>query len=317
MNEFERYFSELYSDKWNELYQSLQAEERQICFSAFETQSPSESFTISQTATTAASAPKDSHTASINPSFLSLLQILKNLDHYAFTDHQQASLRHADGHIQNYILDPASLAPVMALNIEPSDQVLDLCAAPGGKSLGILSQLGQEGSMICNDSSESRSHRLRKVLKQYTPKDHLATYKVLNKDGTKFGFYFPQSFSKILVDVPCSSERHHIHQNNTEGWNLKTSKRLAQKQYTLLCAALLCAQADAHIVYSTCSINPIENDDVIAKFLKKKKDHVELIPAPSFDELGSCPTTYGQMILPHIKGYGPIFYCKLKVTSPL
>lgn len=281
MSDFESYFSNVYTSEWEALYTSLQAPESQICYSAFTHTHPQEVF--------------------------------KNLKSLTYTDHEQASQRHAEGHIQNYILDPASLAPVVALDIRPFDQVLDLCAAPGGKSLALLSSLSEEGFLISNDSSESRFHRLRKVLKQYTPATYKAPYKVLHKDGTRFGFYHAQEFSRILIDVPCSSERHHIHQNTTSQWSFKKSKHLAVKQYTLLCAALLCAQPGATLVYSTCSINPVENDGVIAKFLKKKKDFAELDVTPAFTELGSRPTEFGQMILPHTQGYGPIYYCKLKV----
>src|SRR5690606_27123133 len=111
-------------------------------------------------------------------------------------------------------------------------------------------------------------------------------------------FYHSGEFDKALVDTPCSSERHLIHQNKTSTWSPKRSRYLSIKQYTLLCAALLCCKPGATIVYSTCSINPVENDDVIARLLKKKKDKVSLLSSPSISELGSEPTKYGQIILP-------------------
>lgn len=283
MSDFEKYFSQIYKENWELLYASLKEEESQICFSPF-TQS-------------------------------NLSSYLETPESYRFQTHEQATARHEQGHLLNYILDPASLAPVATLDIQHDDQILDLCAAPGGKSLALLSQLNNLGFLLSNDSSEGRYHRLRKVMHQYTPRTHEAQNKITNKDGTRFGFYYPQKFNKILIDVPCSSERHHIHQNSTQSWSLKKSKFLSVKQYTLLCSALLCAKKGATIVYSTCSINPVENDDVIAKFLKKKKDFVEVSPTLEQTNIGSTPTQYGQMILPNNKGFGPIYYSKLLITD--
>lgn len=286
--DFQNYFSQVYgTEKWPSLYQSLQNTETKICYSGF--------------------------------SQNSLAQYLQSPNEFIFSQQEQATFRSEAGHLENYILDPASLAPVAALGLEPHDQVLDLCAAPGGKSLAIISQLGAEGFLLSNDPSPSRAQRLKKVLRQYTPENLQPSYSVSQKDGTKFGFYHsyyhPEKFNKILVDAPCSSERHHIHQNTLSEWKIKKSKVLAMKQYTLLCAALLCAKPHATIVYSTCSINPVENDDVISKLLKKKKDYIEFDTAPSFANLGSTPTQWGQIILPDAQGFGPIYYCKLKVKD--
>ena len=132
-----------------------------------------------------------------------------------------------------------------------------------------------------------------------------------------------KEFSKILVDAPCSGERHQIHSGKTSEWSLKRSKSLAMKQYTLLCAALLCAQTEARIVYSTCSINPVENDEVVRRFLKKKKDFVKAA-SDVFSEstknaleksVGLEQTELGWIILPDTQGYGPIYFSAIQKTS--
>ena len=95
------------------------------------------------------------------------------------------------------------------------------------------------------------------------------------------------------------------------------------KQYTLLCAALLCAQTEARIVYSTCSINPVENDEVVRRFLKKKKDFVKAA-SDVFSEstknaleksVGLEQTELGWIILPDTQGYGPIYFSAIQKTS--
>ena len=189
--------------------------------------------------------------------------------------------------------------------------------------MGLLSQLGEQGHLLSNDSSPARVTRLRKVLEQYSPQEIHQRFSLRNKDGTKFGFFHPKEFSKILVDAPCSGERHQIHSGKTSEWSLKRSKSLAMKQYTLLCAALLCAQTEARIVYSTCSINPVENDEVVRRFLKKKKDFVKAA-SDVFSEstknaleksVGLEQTELGWIILPDTQGYGPIYFSAIQKTS--
>lgn len=278
---FSQYFESVYQSRWPKLLEALSEKEKQISFSPFER---------------------------------GIDEYLLHPDRFLFTDPQTAQIRNEEGNLRNYILDPASLMPAEALQVQSDSHVLDLCAAPGGKSLALLSRLGAKGSLHSNDSSPERSKRLKKVLNQYSPPEYRSRFKVSQKDGTKFGFFFRDEFSHLLVDVPCSSERHMIHQNRTSDWTLKKSKFLSVKQYTLLCAALICAQAGARIVYSTCSINPVENDEVIRKFIKKKGKSVTL---DEFDlqDLETEKTEFGAIILPDRSGYGPIYLSLLTVND--
>lgn len=281
MSQFQSYFEKIYGSRWPALFDALKRPEKQVRFSPFQ---------------------------------VDLETIVSSPDDFAFENKEDALERTEDGFLANYILDPASLMPVLALRLNEKDKVLDLCAAPGGKSLAILSQLGENGSLLSNDSSPDRAIRLRKVLSQYTPQNKKDSYRVLQKDGTKFGFFFKEEFDRILVDAPCSSERHWIHQGKLPSWTEKRAKFLSVKQYTLLCAALLCAKPGARIVYSTCSINPVENDDVISKLLKKKGDRLAL-EAMDIDALGVEKTEHGLIVLPDRLGYGPIYLCALRVKE--
>jgi 16S rRNA C967 or C1407 C5-methylase (RsmB/RsmF family) len=272
---FENYFSEIRKN-WPELRQALLQDEKQIGFSSFQ------------------------H---------SLQEILKNPDAYPAGDSQK---RTTEGFLENYVMDPASLLPVYALDLEKNHNVLDLCAAPGGKSLAILGQI-PNGGLVANDSSKDRFLRLKKVLKEYSPESAHPNYKTTLGDGRTF-FKTKEVFDRVLVDVPCSSERHLLkNEKHLALWTPKQAESLAIKQYTLLCTALLCTEPQGLIVYSTCSINPVENDQVIAKALKKKGDQCEL-DLPNIDFLGAQKTDYGYWISPTEQGFGPIYLSRLRRT---
>ncbi len=275
---FEDYFKTIYGQEWGGLLESMRHSEQQIAYEPF-SGSPIHEF-------------------------------LENHQKYK-RERYNSEERHDAGYLKNYILDPASLAPVHALNISAGHKVCDLCAAPGGKSLAILAELKGEGQLISNDSSKDRFFRLRKVLAQYVPQDYQKLFRLTMKDGQKFGFLFKEEFDRVLVDTPCSSERHLLDQRqNLESWTPKKSKMLSQKQYTLLCAALLICKSKGKIVYSTCSINPQENDFVIEKFLNKKSNFIE-VDTFDFSYLNAVKTKYGYMIRPDISGFGPIYFSRL------
>ena len=120
----------------------------------------------------------------------------------------------------------------------------------------------------------------------------------------------PDTFDRVLLDAPCSSERHVLkNENELAKWGPKRTKKLATIQYGLLCSALLSCKPGGTIVYSTCSLSPLENDNIIEKLLKKKGDQVELsnLPVDYFDQ-----TEFGQISLPHRHKIGPIYMARLK-----
>src|SRR5690606_12750191 len=88
-----------------------------------------------------------------------------------------------------YLLDPASLFPPTILSLKENDRVLDLCAAPGGKSLILESQLGDNGFLVANDRSNDRRVRLKKVFQEYLPESRLSHVEVRGHDATRWGLY--------------------------------------------------------------------------------------------------------------------------------
>ena len=116
-------------------------------------------------------------------------------------------LRFGEG-LEPYFLDEASVFAAKALGVEPGDDVLDMCAAPGGKTLVIASQLNGEGSLQSNDRSPDRRLRLQHVIENSLPENWRSVIKVTGYDGMKFGLHKKECFDKVLLDAPCSSDRH-------------------------------------------------------------------------------------------------------------
>ena len=217
-----------------------------------------------------------------------------------------------EGLLHWYRMDPASVLPARALNVQSGDRVLDMCAAPGGKSLILAESLVENGHLTTNEWSRARKEKLRSVLKAYLPEEMLSRVRISGHDASKWGLYEPDAYDRILLDAPCSSERHVLHQpSELKKWKPSRSKLLAQRQYALLCSALLACKPGGYIVYSTCSVSILENDENIRKLIKKKGDSFRCLtqPVPSYGE----QTEFGWQILPDkYPGWGPMFWTVLE-----
>jgi hypothetical protein len=110
--------------------------------------------------------------------------------------------------LQNYALDEASLAPVKALDLRPGSRFADFCASPGGKSLAAIFALRAEGEFFCNDLSPARVTRLRAVLHDCLPPEVMSRVQVSRSDASRWGLRRAGEFDRVLVDAPCSGERH-------------------------------------------------------------------------------------------------------------
>lgn len=212
--------------------------------------------------------------------------------------------------IEPYELDLASKLAADTLPIDLGDKILDMCAAPGGKSLCLIARTQGQSEVVLNEYSKNRIGRLKRVVKEYVPESWQSLVNIKNHDASKWGLFEQNVYDAILLDVPCSGERHLL-ENKSElsKWSEKRSKRLAQRQYALLCAAVMAAKEGGHILYSTCSINPVENDQVIQKYIDKKKN-IKIISIEK--EIGE-PTGLGWQLLPDTAdGWGPLYFCLLQ-----
>ena len=218
----------------------------------------------------------------------------------------------ACGLLDFFVMDLASFLVANVLEVQENDRVLDMCAAPGGKALILAEKLGLNSQLVLNELSKHRFHRLKKVLASYVPQDVLARISFRSYDATKWGIYEIGAYDRILVDAPCSAEAHLLRNlSEMQKWSPKRGKRLAQRQYALLCSALLAARTESRIVYST-SISPLENDGVLDKLQKKKGDlfEFEVFASP----LGER-TKFGWQILPDQHLWGPMYFAILRKLS--
>jgi 16S rRNA C967 or C1407 C5-methylase (RsmB/RsmF family) len=291
-NEFHQFYREFYGPRWDGLYQSLLIPEKKILrWNRFNNDQPS---------------------ARYEPVFGDA--VLQNqFQCYYLPENAQGEIpRGSEGLLLYYVMDLASVVAAKVLNVGFADKVLDMCAAPGGKSLVLAEALKEGGELIANEISEARRDSLKKVIQQYISKIVRERVWMTGKDGGKFALTHRETFDRILVDAPCSGERHLLQAaEKLKEWKVSRSEKLAHRQYALLTGALLAAKAGAKIVYSTCSVSPLENDGVIRHLRKKKSDQFEVLPAQKFIE-GTEDTEFGQMIMPDRSGYGPIYICEMR-----
>jgi 16S rRNA C967 or C1407 C5-methylase (RsmB/RsmF family) len=222
--------------------------------------------------------------------------------------------RGANELLQYYVLDPASVLVARNLKVEPGEHVLDLCAAPGGKSLVLAQSLFSKhhvrSELMLNELSADRRERLKKVIQQYLPREIRSQIWLRGKDGMRFGLGHQSQFDAILVDAPCSGERHLLENvRELEQWKEWRSKSLAQKQYTLLCSAWIALKPGGRLMYSTCSLSVLENDGVIRRFFKKRGDVA--LGQLEFLGPGAEATECGVIYLPDQSSFGPMYSCLL------
>ena len=209
-----------------------------------------------------------------------------------------------------YWLDEASLISASLLPVTKGSNVLDMCAAPGGKSLILAQKTGKEGFLTANDRSPDRRERLKKVLSSLN-EEFRPDIRITGFNAESWGLYEKEVYDFILLDAPCSSERHVLLDPKHLGlWSPNRPKRLSISQYAMLSSALMALKKGGWILYSTCSINPGENEEVIKKLFSRHGEEVEeSILYPSFSERREK----GAIILPDTnKGKGPMYFCLIR-----
>lgn len=209
-----------------------------------------------------------------------------------------------------YWMDPASLLPVLALDIRPGQLVGDFCAAPGGKAAFVADLMRGEGTLVANEFSRARSARLRQTLRRFSLTDAQECWTLLTPVGSArvLDRQYAHYFDRILLDVPCSSEAHVLQDpNELQKWTPSRSALLAKRQRKLLLTAWACLKPGGRLVYSTCSISPLENEDNMRWFSAKLGAAADCIHdhAP----IGTVER-YGIQVLPHRDQMGPL-YCSV------
>jgi NOL1/NOP2/sun family putative RNA methylase len=170
-----------------------------------------------------------------------------------------------------YIQEPSAMAPVQVLDVKPGERVLDLCAAPGGKSTQIAAGLQGEGMLVSNDLSESRAKALVKNIELFGARNVIVT----NESPDRLAARFPGYFHKILIDAPCSGEgMFRKDPDAVRQWRVYSSAKCVLMQGDILESAEKMLVPGGSMVYSTCTFNPEENEKTIDLFLKNHPDFV-------------------------------------------
>lgn len=183
------------------------------------------------------------------------------------------STKSVTGVSSHYHLDGASILPALFLDVQPGDSVLDACAAPGGKSLLLLQTL-YPNLLVSNDLKPSRTRRIKNVFNEFVI-DFEANW--LNKrcfisESDARGLSDYNQYDRVLVDVPCTTDRHSVSvdENNLFKPNrVKERLKLPEEQAAILTNCLRLLKPGGTLVYSTCSLSPIQNDGVVHMALSK------------------------------------------------
>jgi tRNA (cytosine49-C5)-methyltransferase len=191
---------------------------------------------------------------------------------------------HALGYF--YVQEAASMIPPIVLDAKPNEIILDMCAAPGSKTTQIACMMKNTGTIISNDSDKSRINALRLNLERCGVTNTIVT----NMEGS----WFKKSgilFDKILLDAPCSgigTIRKSV--KTIRMWNPKMATKISLIQKDLILTAYDLLKVDGVLVYSTCTLEPEENEGVI-DFLIKNRLGVEVLPI-ELDIVKGKPVTY-------------------------
>jgi tRNA (cytosine49-C5)-methyltransferase len=175
-----------------------------------------------------------------------------------------------------YIQSLSSMLAPLLLQPQEEDWVLDLAAAPGGKTILLAEMMGDNGKISAVEPVRNRFFRLKANLERCG----VENTRVYLKDGRAVGKLKPESFDRVLLDAPCSSESRFRagEPGSYSHWNLRKVKECAQKQKRLILSAFDALQPGGLLCYCTCSYSPEENEAVVAHLLKKREG-VELCEA--------------------------------------
>ena len=182
-----------------------------------------------------------------------------------------------------YLQEPSAMAAAAALHPLPGEWVLDLCAAPGGKSTQIAARMKGEGLLVSNEPVASRAQVLSGNLERMGVKHALVTCETPERLHHKW----PGCFDRVLVDAPCSGEgMFRRHPETRLEWTQQTPLGCARRQAEILRHGAGMVRAGGVLCYSTCTFNIIENEGVVEHFLKEHPEFC-LVPFALSPEMGT------------------------------
>ena len=230
------------------------------------------------------------------------------------------------GGAEQYFLDSASLYAALMLPLSDAKRILDLCAAPGGKTLVLAALMNDDAVLTANELSPNRYCRLVRVLNSCLPESVRARVRTTKSNGAKMCLKCIEQYERIFLDAPCSSERHVLADKKyLSQWSPARIKTAVMEQWALLSSAYRMLASGGYILYSTCALCPSENDAVVEKLLTKF--YPDVYVDESFTKVAASKakqfcgisfeaiekTACGFHILPDVhNGAGPIYFSLLK-----
>ena len=211
-----------------------------------------------------------------------------------------------------YVQEPAAMAPAECLDVEKGWCVLDMCAAPGGKTTQLKNKLGEDGVLLSNEIIPSRCKILTGNIERLGLHNTVTTC----MDTEKLAKTFPKTFDLIMVDAPCSGEGMFRKDDTAIAeWSVKNVKMCAERQAKILENAAKLLKDGGYIIYATCTFSLEENEMTVDNFLQNHpefeilpvKDEVKKVTADGilFDGCKNKNITYSRRFYPHIsKGEG-------------
>lgn len=205
-----------------------------------------------------------------------------------------------------YVQEPAAMAPAECIDIDPDFKILDMCAAPGGKSTQLKNKLGDKVLLVSNEIIPTRCKILTGNIERLGLKNCVITC----MDTSRLADMFPDTFDIIMVDAPCSGEGMFRKEPVAiDEWSTENVKMCAERQTEILDNAVKCLRSGGTIIYATCTFSLEENEMQIDAFLKRHPDF-EIVPVKeavqaasqdgiSFDGCGCKNIHFARRFYPH------------------
>ncbi|MBE0363200.1 16S rRNA (cytosine1407-C5)-methyltransferase [Pseudoalteromonas ulvae UL12] len=229
---------------------------------------------------------------------------------------QTLSIGNTDIHLSGgiYIQEASSMLPVFALQHQTNLAdccVLDMAAAPGSKTSQLAAAMDNSGFLIANELSSSRLKSLSANMQRLG----VANTALSHFDGAIFGSYMEQCFDHILLDAPCSGEGTvRKDPNALKNWSIESNQHIAEVQKQLIESAFYALKTGGTLVYSTCTLTPLENQQVCQHLLEMFADHIDVLPLDTlFEGAEQVVTDEGYLhVWPQVHDTEGFFIAKFK-----
>lgn len=207
----------------------------------------------------------------LSPFTLKAIPWVSNGFYYSKDDHPGKHPYHDAG--VYYMQEASAMAVGVLAQPKPGERVLDLCAAPGGKSTHLASQMAGQGLLVANEINGKRA----KILSENVERMGIKNAVVMNETPEKLAEHFPAFFDRIVVDAPCSGEGMFKKEPQAiEQWSLANIDLCARRQKEILTEAVKLLKPGGTLIYSTCTFAPEENEGTIS-WLLQTYDFLKLI----------------------------------------